>query len=933
LKEAALDSPSFRAACVHFGDQIEGVERWLDTYLKAAGRLANEVTSIENLVNTYIASAIPPPTISEAALDQDYTVLVLKRYNDGAKEFWASTIRWMKKVESTVVEPIKAFTNNDLSQLKAIRKQLEISQKAFDHAVVRYASQAKTKEQSSLREEAFALHEARRAYLKASMDFCVASPQIRAALDKLLVKIFSDRWRDMKNSRDALGSSLAKWSQDVDRVRGWSKEMESYEKVFAKELHLARRQIEDAAELKARPSRELDSYTASTSSYLSNSGPLGSPKRIDTDKDQKQGWLFLKTLTEKTARTVWLRRWFYVKDGVFGWLQQNSKLSAVGESEKIGVLLCGVRPAMQEERRFCFEVKTNNSTLILQAESQADLMEWITGFEIVKRNALQRPEQNRGLTGAPFAITPPIAPEFAAIPERDPAEDGLERATSIAIDSMTPAPKPSMDMRRPGDDEFDPPKERTAARIMQKLSKTTSNSSSSQNSPGMGGIASLIAASHSAMPIAPHAPALTINTDSKKTATENRKMFLLNMPTSSLAPSTLANPPVPTNLSKSAIAIGAEQGISAYGASHMPAGLMANVWGSCNSPYINRLEKDAPLYIDSPPKLSSRPPSRSQSPARSPARPSAAHLASEHGDSLGLTPVDTQTVNPIFYDASQPQQRSVSRSESPENYPTDYPLPLRAQDAQFRMLFPNVRREDKLVLVFRATWNPSDQQEFPGRVYVTMNDIYFYSNHLGLVLITGVSLDSIAEITSAPGKNCDFLFIHLKDGVRPEGATRITVKTFLESQQLLQKRLDYLIFNRQSPEPDSIDKVIKTMINYEASTPDSPLGENWEDIGNELQSDAALPQKGQDLKTSLHIDGSLDPKKAPKNATKFRLPAHPVEFIPQGFKIPVVERRYDVTAKSLFHVLAGDRSAVFQILYCQRGAQSKLKKVTMASSC
>jgi hypothetical protein len=68
------------------------------------------------------------------------------------------------------------------------------------------------------------------------------------------------------------------------------------------------------------------------------------------------------------------------------------------------------------------------------------------------------------------------------------------------------------------------------------------------------------------------------------------------------------------------------------------------------------------------------------------------------------------------------------------------------------LLFPNVRQEEKLVLVFRATWNPNDQQEFPGRIYVTAKDIYFYSHHLGLVLITGVRLTSISEVTAASGR-------------------------------------------------------------------------------------------------------------------------------------------------------------------------------------
>ena len=44
LKEAALDSPTFRATAVHFADQVEAVDKWLDCYVKATGKLVHEVS-------------------------------------------------------------------------------------------------------------------------------------------------------------------------------------------------------------------------------------------------------------------------------------------------------------------------------------------------------------------------------------------------------------------------------------------------------------------------------------------------------------------------------------------------------------------------------------------------------------------------------------------------------------------------------------------------------------------------------------------------------------------------------------------------------------------------------------------------------------------------------------------------------------------------
>ena len=441
LKEAALDSPTFRATSLHFGDQIEVIERWLDGYIRAASKLTTEVGALESAVNSLLAQSAPPPGVSEAVMDHDYTLLALLRYGEGAREFWQHTLRGMKRYDTTVVEPIRGFMNNDLRAFKEARRVMESNQKVFDGVLARYLGQNKTKEASSLREDAFQVHEARKAYLKAAMDFCVLAPQLRASLDKLIVKVFSEQWKEMRNSREANATLFAKWSSEMERVRSWSREMENSERAFKRELVTARRQIEDNAEQLWRPSRELDGYAASTVPYLAtgaaSAGSVASPSKGMSERGEKQGWLFIKSLTGKPTRTVWSRRWFFVKSGIFGWLIQGARSGGVEESERIGVLLCGVRPAFQEERRFCFEVKTKDTSIILQAETQGELTEWISAFEVAKRKALENPASTEMNPSAPgidpaFAISPPLAPEFAAKLEERHARDGSEDMLGLA---------------------------------------------------------------------------------------------------------------------------------------------------------------------------------------------------------------------------------------------------------------------------------------------------------------------------------------------------------------------------------------------------------------------------------------------------------------------------------------------------------------------
>ncbi|KAK5122511.1 hypothetical protein LTR85_004095 [Meristemomyces frigidus] len=952
LKEAALDSPTFRATALHFSDQIELIERWLDGYVKAASKLVAEVSSLESLVNSFLTQSMPPAQVSEAVLDHDYTILAVRRYGEGAREFWQTTLRGVKKYDTSVVDPIKSFLNNELRSFKDARNALQATQKAFDHVISRYLSQGKTKEASSLREDAFQLHEARKAYLKASMDFCTAAPQLRACLDKLIVRIFAEQWKEMRAAGEANSSMFAKSSKEMERVRGWSREMDNSERAFKRELMTARRQIEDSASAMMRPSRELEDYAASTVPYLGTGAGgatgMSSDSKPAHEQREKQGWLFIKSVTGKPARTVWSRRWFFVKNGIFGWLVQGARSGGVEESEKIGVLLCSVRPAFQEERRFCFEIKTKDTSIILQAETQTELTEWIGAFEVAKRKALEDPASTEsgplghGIDPA-FAVTPPIAPEFAAkVGDSHPADEPAPSLTvsdregtigsmssRASFDVAAPAARRVMSLEKQDGEGS----REHAARIIQKLDlhKRLPASPLQSQAPAAGGIASLISASHNILPVGPGAPATPVGGDSGNSARRN-----FTMPTSTLAPSTLANPPAPTNLSHTAVIVSGERGVGLgrgdADGSGMPSGIMANLWGSSNWGYVNRIgeesaqQRTASQPVGSPLGFSSMTQDDLGIMDGMGEAPKAATALSAEPIVAGLR--HRKTVS-IANDTPLGGATSATPNENDE-YPNYYPLPLKAQQAQFRMLFPSVPRAEKVVLVFRATWNPNEQQEFPGRVYVTEKQVYFYSHHLGLVLITSVSLSGIREVTAAPGRDCDFLYLHLKERApQQDDPRRVTVKVFLEPLRLLQRRLSFLVHNANAEQPASLEDVLKALIKMEVEEPQrSSSVESWENVTFEGDSPTTAGdqqrnpgRKERNVKATLRIDGTLygDPVRTGREVQKFKLPAQPVVYAPQGMQASIT-RDFNVSAKALFHVMFGDKSAVFQLLYCNRWA-------------
>jgi hypothetical protein len=237
-------------------------------------------------------------------------------------------------------------------------------------------------------------------------------------------------------------------------------------------------------------------------------------------------------------------------------------------------------------------------------------MEWLEAFEIAKNKALEvsagvSTQSVPGGIDPAFAITPPSIPEFAA--KTNEGEDfvstSFDRSGTLPIplsDSnlatrssfdVVSNPRRSATTREEGESSRD-----HTSRIIQKLDLHRKSTAGLDNAPltpapPIGGIASLISASHNILPV--YAPPITqIGPAASRTNT------LVASPVkeaqaSTLAPSTLANPPAPTNLSKFAVIVSGERGIGigrSDATGGMPSGIMANLWGSSNWGYVNRLE-------------------------------------------------------------------------------------------------------------------------------------------------------------------------------------------------------------------------------------------------------------------------------------------------------------------------------------------------------
>ncbi|CAK7233876.1 SNF1-interacting protein [Sporothrix curviconia] len=1015
LHEAALDSPSFRASAVLFGEQVDGIERWLENYAKSTSKLVHDFAGLEDTINSYLAKIVPPPGVVDGVVDADHTLLALKRVSDGSRDWWTQVSHALRRFDSVNAEPIRQFLHGDVRAFKETRRILEHAQKTYDTTLARYVSQSKAKEPSSLREDAFSVYETRRAYLKASMDFCQMAPQLRTGLDKLLTRVSAEFWREMKRTRDMAASSL-KWGEEMDRIRGWAKDIELSEAPLKRELQLSRREIGETTLAAIRPSRELEDYSASTVPFLgSRAPPTGAAGGANSPGggaviSEKQGWLFLRTVTGKPARVSWIHRWFYCRDGIFGYLVQGPQ--GVLQGDDIGVLLCSAKPAVQEDRRFCFEVKTKSQNLMLQAETQGQLTEWLEVFEVAKRKAFEASMARDNATtplgsvDPAFAITPPSIADFSAraldsaaqlgtVDEAGGSGSGGNGGSSLPLSQSgtLPVPGSGPDSGLVGRNSFDvaavPPRRSItmlgqelrreegesgrehATRIMQKLDlhrKATfgsgsggGDSSTRDGGGGLGGsngggmstanlgqqppgIASLISASHNLLPgYLSGAPQST----PQQRVPGGPSMAYVEPRRGLLAPATFTKPPLVTFLSKVAVTASSERVLcQPHHFGGLPSGILANYWGS--QQWSNSFASKGHEFTQ---ELAGFETISEVSLANTPASPTVGTPVSSHRKTVSV-----DTANNLA------DSRGGGGADRPasETFPANYPTELRTQHAQFRLLFPSVPLSEKLVLVFNAAWSSASEAGTAnqglvgsGRIYVTPDNMYFYSQSMGLVVAYAVSLDIITEVTAAPGKDCDYIFLHLSQDMNETGFTRITIKTFLEDMDLLQARLNLLIDDLQAAEPMGVSDILVTLQNItsdeELHGRKSPSLMSWDQMSATPPFDErggisrhvvggghrhfSAQHSGHSTHSThnhaLHSTGrrvtSMGSRLGHGGVTrplgKLQLPAHPIVYEPDDMQKKVAERHFEISAKACFHVLFGDKSFIFPKLYFDRQAR------------
>lgn len=405
FKEASLDSPSFRASVNFFHTRIEifedRLQKTVDFYDHKYRASLEDFQRTNEIMMTQL---FPSPMMLSNGLvsNQSITPHLVADFNRDYKAFSDKIFKIMISEGNSHSVALLDFMTDAVEPYKNNRKSFEYYQGKFDEMLENYLSMKVSNtniEPSTIQKDAMQLYEVRKSYLTASLDLIESISYLKLSFDKYLADSMailrtnniyqfkgSGQTIDLCSEIDAYFEDYLNW---VENALAAAKNLEP-------DIQNAKKLIHDYTLNQIQPSTNIEDYNIKS---INTSTLLPEKSTLPLKSQEKSGWLYMKTTVGKPHRTIWVRRWCFLQNGVFGiFLLAPSKIY-VEETDKFGICLTATRYDLEEDRKFCFELKVFNGSssrlnsntshksiaLVLQADSLKELKSWLNAFDLGRK--------------------------------------------------------------------------------------------------------------------------------------------------------------------------------------------------------------------------------------------------------------------------------------------------------------------------------------------------------------------------------------------------------------------------------------------------------------------------------------------------------------------------------------------------------------------
>ncbi|CAG9821937.1 unnamed protein product [Phaedon cochleariae] len=354
LQECLRDSPKFRSLLEEEELSVDQLESKLDKILKICGSM---VDSGKTYVGQQSLFANSLWDLSTHFNDDPMVLSSLNKLIHSLQEMNKFHTILLDQASRTILKNLTSFVKNDIKKVHDFKHHFEKISTEYDSILARNSHTPRSKQQE-VEEVQNILVAVRSCFGHQSLDY----------VNSISVLQSKKRYEILSTLLSYMHACTTYYHQGSDLCA----DLEPFFKTLADEIGVMRDES-------YRVQKELEN----THSIVSNLEPVS----VKTDKNSPtmEGYLFKRT---SNAFKTWNRRWFYLYDNKLVYRKRSGE-----EHETImedDLRLCTVKPVLDGERRFCFEVLSPSKSHMLQADSKEMYDCWILALQKGIGAAIQR---------------------------------------------------------------------------------------------------------------------------------------------------------------------------------------------------------------------------------------------------------------------------------------------------------------------------------------------------------------------------------------------------------------------------------------------------------------------------------------------------------------------------------------------------------------
>ncbi|KAI5752132.1 hypothetical protein M8J77_014124 [Diaphorina citri] len=361
VEECLQDSPKFRSIIEEQEQSLENLEHRMEKVLKVCNAMIEAG-------KTYVANQSQfANTLWELNIcfrDDRNTNVQLNKIIHTLQEMNKFQTILLDQATRTIVKNIHAFIKEDIKEVTESKHCFNKVSAELDLALQKHSAASKTKP-LEIEDARNLLTATRKCFRHTALDH----------LHNVTLMHTKKRHLLLSTLLSYIQACRTYYHQGFDLYEG----LEPFIKQLDEDMVIAKQEtVKLQKKLHAR-----HSLVNSEDLVLPSNG-TGASEKCGPGGRRMQGYLFKRTTN---AFKTWNRRWFYLNDKQLVYRKRSGEEHATIMEEDMR--LCSVRPALDQERRFCFEVISPNKSHMVQADSEESYHAWIQALQEVIGAAIQ----------------------------------------------------------------------------------------------------------------------------------------------------------------------------------------------------------------------------------------------------------------------------------------------------------------------------------------------------------------------------------------------------------------------------------------------------------------------------------------------------------------------------------------------------------------